>query len=76
LYYRISPAIVHLITDHPGLKPVVRAGLEPAVAMSAAVVNTSQAEKAAAVGLLTLLTLAVMACLTWLRGGDSDCMRC
>jgi len=74
LYYSISPAIAQFVTDHPGFKPIVRAGLGPAVAMSAVVVNTSQAEKAAAVGLLALLSLAVMAWVTTSRGRDSECI--
>jgi len=76
LYYRISPPIAQLITDHPGLRPMVRAGLTPAVAISSVVVNTSTTEKAVAAGLLTLLSLAVIACVTGLRGGDSEYIRC
>jgi hypothetical protein len=59
LYYRISPPIAQFITEHPGLKPVVRAGLVPAVAISTAAVNTSLAEKAAIVGSLVLVSVAV-----------------
>jgi len=33
-YYRVSPPIAEFITEHPSLKPIVRAGLVPAVAMS------------------------------------------
>jgi uncharacterized repeat protein (TIGR02543 family) len=33
IYYRISPPIADFITEHPGLKPIVRAGLVPVVAM-------------------------------------------
>jgi len=73
LYYSISPAIVEFITERPGLKPMVRAGLGPVVAMSAMVVNTPPSEKAVAVDLLTLLSVAVIACLTWPRGGDTRC---
>lgn len=72
-YYSISPAIAQFITDHPGFKPIVRAGLGPAVAMSAVVVNTSPTEKAAAVGLLALLSLAVMVWVTTFRGRASEC---
>ncbi len=75
LYYGISPAIAQLITDHPGLKPIVRAGLAPAVAISRVVVNTSPTEKAVAVGRLALLSLAVIACVMGLRGGDPHCVR-
>jgi hypothetical protein len=38
-YYRVSPPIAEFITEHPGLKPIVRAGLLPAVVISAAIVN-------------------------------------
>ena len=56
LYYRISPPIAGLITEHPGLKPIVRVGLLPAVAMSAVAVNTTLAEKVAIVVLLLTST--------------------
>ncbi len=59
LYYRVSPPIAEFITEHPSLKPAVRAGLLPAVAMSAVAVNTSAAEKMAIVGLLVLVSVAV-----------------
>jgi len=41
LYYKISPPIAEFIIEHPSLKPIVRAGLLPAVAISSIVVNTS-----------------------------------
>jgi hypothetical protein len=59
IYYSISPSIADFISDHPGLKPVVRAGLVPAVAISTAAVNTSPAGKMAVVGLLVLVSVAV-----------------
>jgi hypothetical protein len=59
LYYTVSPPIARFITEHPGLKPVVRAGLAPAVAMSTVVLNTSPAQKAAIAGLLTVFAAAV-----------------
>ncbi len=52
LYYGTSPPLAEFITEHPSLKPVVRAGLAPAVAMSNVAVNTSAAGKAAIAGLL------------------------
>jgi alpha-tubulin suppressor-like RCC1 family protein len=63
IYYKVSPPVAEFITEHPGLKPVVRAGLSPAVAMSTVVVNTTLAEKVAVVGLFVLfsVTLAVWA---------------
>jgi hypothetical protein len=63
LYYRVSPPIAEFITEHPSLKPVVRAGLLPALAMSTVAVNTTPAAKMAMVGSLVLVsvTLAVWA---------------
>ena len=63
LYYRISPPIADFITEHPGLKPIVRVGLFPAVAMSTVAVNTAPAEKVAILGLLVVV-LAVL--VVWL----------
>lgn len=51
-YYAISPPIAGFITAHPELKPVVRIGLLPAVAMSAIVLDTTPYQKGAVVGLL------------------------
>ena len=59
LYYRVSPPIAEFLTEHPGLKPLVRAGLAPAVAMSTVAVNTGPAEKAAVAGLLVLLPVGL-----------------
>jgi hypothetical protein len=62
LYYAVSPPIADFITEHPGLKSIVRAGLAPAVAMSTVAVNTSRAEKAAMLGLLLVsVALAIWA---------------
>ena len=58
-YYRASPPIAEFITEHPSLKPVVRAVLVPAVAMSIVAVNTSPAEKALIVGLVVLVSVAL-----------------
>jgi hypothetical protein len=38
-YYNVSPPIADFITDHPGLKPIVRAGLMPVVAMCSIVLD-------------------------------------
>jgi hypothetical protein len=43
VYYRVSPPIAEFITEHPSLKPIVRAGLLPVVAISAVVINVSPA---------------------------------
>jgi len=58
-YYRVSPPIAEFITEHPSLRPMVRAGLMPAVAMSTIAVNTSLAEKVAIAGLLVLFSVAL-----------------
>ncbi|MFO7997236.1 MAG: C45 family autoproteolytic acyltransferase/hydrolase [Dehalococcoidia bacterium] len=67
-YYRVSPPIAEFITDHPSLKPIVRTGLLPAVAMSAAVLNTTPAQKAVMIGLLLLVSTAVA---VWVMRGGS-----
>ena len=72
IYYRVSPPIAEFITEHPSLKPIVRAGLVPAVAMSTITVNTSPAEKAAIIGLLVLLSLALAVWLARRRGRRSE----
>ena len=59
LYYRVSPPMAEFITEHPSLKPIVRAGLVPAVAMSTVAVNTTPAEKAVIIGLLVLVSVAL-----------------
>jgi len=59
LYYQVSPPMAEFITGHPSLKPVVRAALVPAVAISTIVVNTGPAEKVAMVGLPALVSVAL-----------------
>jgi len=59
-YYRVSPPIAEFITQHPSLKPIVRAGLLPVVAMSTVAVNTTPAEKMGVVGLLVLVSVALV----------------
>ena len=58
-YYSTSPPIAEFITDHPSLKPMVRTALVPAVGMSNTLVNTSPAQKAAAVGLVVLISMVL-----------------
>jgi len=60
-YYRVSPPIAEFITENPSLKPIVRAGLLPAVAMSTVAVNTTLTEKTAMLGLLALVSVALAA---------------
>ncbi|MFP3897812.1 MAG: InlB B-repeat-containing protein [Dehalococcoidia bacterium] len=50
-YYAISPPIAEFITAHPKLKPMVRTGLLPAVAMSALALDTTPYQKSAILGL-------------------------
>ena len=59
IYYRVSPPMAEFITEHPSLKPIVRAGLLPALAMSTIVVNTTPAEKAAIISLVVLVSVAL-----------------
>ncbi|MFW6118325.1 MAG: InlB B-repeat-containing protein [Chloroflexota bacterium] len=59
LYYTVSPPMAKFVTEHPSLKPIVRAGLVPAVAISAVTVNTTVAQKVAIAGFLVLVSVAV-----------------
>jgi hypothetical protein len=68
VYYKVSPPIAEFVTEHPSLKPIVRAGLLPAVAMSTVAVNTSPVEKMVMVGLLVLFSVAVAVWATRRRG--------
>jgi len=72
LYYRVSPPMAEFITKHPSLKPLVRAGLLPAVAMSTVAVNTTTLNKAVMVGLLVLVSLALAIWATRRRGRDPE----
>ena len=70
-YYQVSPPIAEFITEHPSLKPIVRAGLLPAVAMSTLAVNATMPDKAVMVSLLVLVLVVALA--TWVtrrRGRD------
>ena len=64
LYYKLSPPVAEFIKEHPVLKPLVRVGLLPAVAMSTVAVNTSLAGKITIVGLLALVSIVLA---TWAR---------
>jgi len=68
VYYRVSPPIAEFITEHPSLKPIVRAELSPAVALSTIAVHTSPAEKIAIMGLLALVSMAMAIWATRRRG--------
>jgi hypothetical protein len=39
-YYTVSPPMAEFVTEHPSLKPIVRVGLMPAVAITSIVINT------------------------------------
>jgi len=75
LYYRVSPPMAEFITEHPSLKPIVRAGLLPAVAMSTIAVNTTPAEKTAIIGLLALASVALAVWATRRRGRGPEYTR-
>ena len=68
VYYTLSPPVADFIEDHPALKPIVRVGLLPAVAMSALAVSTTLAEKLAIVGSLALVSVAIAVWLGRRRG--------
>jgi hypothetical protein len=72
-YYQVSPPVAEFISEHPTLKPVVRAGLLPAVAMSTIAVNTTQTEKIAMIGLLVVISVAVAIWATRQRRKGSEC---
>ncbi len=72
LYYRVSPPMAEFITEHPGLKPIVRAGLVPAVAMSVVAVNTAPVQKAAILGVLALVVVALAVWATKRRGRGAE----
>jgi hypothetical protein len=72
LYYRVSPPMAEFINAHPNLKPVVRAGLMPAVVMSTLVVNTTPGVKAAIAGLLILISVIVAVRVTRRRGRSPE----
>jgi len=72
LYYKLSPPIAEFITDHPSLKPVVRDGLLPAVVVSTLVVNSTPAEKAVALVVLLLVSVAIAIWAIRRRGRDPE----
>ena len=59
-YYKISPPVAQFIGNHPMLKPVVRAGLLPAVALSSVAMDTTLAIKVVAVVLVMLITTVLI----------------
>jgi len=71
-YYWVSPLIVEFITDHPCLKPIVRAGLVPAVTISTVAVNTTPVGKMVVLGLLVLVSVALVVWAIRRRGRGSE----
>ena len=71
-YYQISPPMAEFITEHPSLKPIVRLGLVPAVAMSTIAVNTTPAEKISIIGLLVLVSAVLAVWATRRRGRGQE----
>jgi len=67
-YYTVSPPMAEFVTEHPSLKPVVRAGLMPAVAMSAVAINTTMPDKIAIIGFVVLVSVALAVWATRRRG--------
>jgi len=60
LYYRVSPPMAAFIDDHPGIKPIVRAVLEPAIAMSTVAVNTTLAQNMVVLGVLAVVSVTAV----------------
>jgi len=71
-YYGTSPRIAEFITDHPGLKPIVRAGLVPVVTMSALAVSTTATQKAVTLCAIIMASVAVAVWMTKRRGRDLE----
>ena len=68
-YYKVSPSLAEFITEHPSVKPVVRAGLLPAVAISAIAVNATPVQQTVAVSMFLLIALVLTVWATRRRRG-------
>ena len=75
LYYSASPPLAEFITQRPGLKPLVRIGLLPAVVISSVAVNTSVAAKTAMMVLLMLIAVVAGVWAASRRTGGQACSR-
>jgi hypothetical protein len=75
LYYRVSPPMAEFITEHPSLKPIVRAGLVPAVAMSTLAINATITERVTIATLLALVSVALAVWATRRRGRGPEYTR-
>jgi len=71
-YNRVSPPIAEFISKHPSLKPIARAVLVPAVAMSTVAVNITPLEKIAMVGSVALVSMALAIWAKRRRGRSHD----
>jgi len=71
-YYTVSPPMAEFVTEHPSLKPVVRVGLAPAVAMSAVAINTTMPDKIAIIGFVVLISVALAVLATRRRGKSPE----
>ncbi|MFP3880556.1 MAG: CFI-box-CTERM domain-containing protein [Dehalococcoidia bacterium] len=71
LYYSTSPPIAEFIDEHPDLKPIVRIGLVPIVAVSTLVISSTLAEKITIAGLLALVLVAGIVWVIRRRGEGS-----
>lgn len=71
IYNKLGPPVAEFITEHAYLKPIVRAALLPAVALSILGVNTTATQKAALAG-SSVLVLVVLAVLLGRRRGRSS----
>jgi endonuclease/exonuclease/phosphatase family metal-dependent hydrolase len=67
-YYKVSPPVAEFIDEHPALKPVVRAALLPAVAISEVAIGTTMAQKTAIMGSLALVSIVLTVWLSRRRG--------
>lgn len=64
VYYRLSPPVAQFVDTHSAMKPLVRAGLMPAVTISEVAVDSNLSHRAAMAG-STLLASVLLA--VWLR---------
>jgi hypothetical protein len=71
-YYKVSPPMAEFISEHPTLKPIVRAALLPAVLMSTIAVKSTPAEEVATMGLLALVLLGTVVWAKRRRGRGSE----
>ena len=58
-YYKLSPSAARFIENHPALKPIVRVGLLPAVAVSATAIDITFAHKMIIVAVLGVASIGL-----------------